>query len=82
MFCLLNQDVLTDFYHYLEYNSAHVVVAGPQLVLRPDQGLKRRLDEVVHPVDVLLQRARCIPRLTVIHEVDPAVKQGFQIVNS
>ena len=71
-----------NWYHYLEYNSAHVVVAGPQLVLRPDQGLKRRLDELVHAVDVLLQRPRCVGRLPVIHEVDPAVKQGFQIVKS
>ena len=68
------------FCNNLEYNGAHVVVAGPQLVLGPDQGLKRRLNEVVHPVDELLQRPGGIGRLPVVHEVDATVKEGFQIV--
>ena len=62
---------------YLENNSAHVVVAGPQLVLRPDQGLERWVDEVVHPVHILFQRSSGICRLTMVHEIHSAVKQGL-----
>ena len=74
------QQEMIDCLFNLEYNSAHVVVAGPQLVLCPHQGLKRRLDEVVHAIDVLLQRPGCVGHLPVLHEVEPAVKEGFQIV--
>ena len=62
---------------YLENNSAHVVVAGPQLVLRPDQGLERWVDEVVHPVHILFQRSSGICRLTMVHEIRSAIEQGL-----
>ena len=67
---------------YLENNSAHVVVAGPQLVLRPDHDLQRGFDQVVHGVHVLLQRPRGVGSLPVVHEVHPAVEEGFQVLKS
>ena len=74
--------ILAQIRYNLEYNCSHVVVAGPQLVLRPDHDLQRGVDQVVHSVHVLLQRPCGVDSLPVVHEVHPAVEEGFQVLKS